>query len=218
MDRLVSRAYKVCDWFSKFVILNLLWLLFVLIGLVIFGIMPATVAVFTVVRKWIVSDTEIPIFKTFLKTYKKEFFHSNILGLCIAAVSLFLLYDLKLVLSIGGTIQTILGVPLFIIIGFYLITLLYLLPVYVHFDLKFQHYFKYAFYLSILNIHTTILIVIMLILLGAILSFLPGFIPFIAVSIFSFIVMYGAKIAFQRTEMKQQKYHTQNESVSKTNI
>src|SRR5690625_2501158 len=166
MNGLIRKAYNVCDWFAKLIIVNILWILFTLGGFVLFGIMPATVALFTIVRKWMMSETDIPISRVFFQTYKKEFIPVNLLGLFVVAIGSFLFYDLRLVLSIEGNLQLVLGVPLMIIIGCYLLILLYLFPVYVNFELKFLHYFKNAFYISVLNLHTTIFMVIVLLILG----------------------------------------------------
>ncbi|WP_251028739.1 YesL family protein [Bacillus sp. ISL-18] len=189
-------------------LVNILWILFTLTGFIVFGIMPATVALFTVVRKWSMKEADIPISRVFFQTYKKEFLHANIVGLIIGVIGFFLLYDFRLLMAIGGTVQYILSVPLLIIIGLYLITLLYLFPVYVHFDLKFFQYFKSAFYIGTLNLHITILMVAVLLLLSFPFSKFPGFIPFFLVSLMSIVIMFGATIAFKRIEKKQKKYST----------
>ncbi|GAA3329844.1 hypothetical protein GCM10020331_079970 [Ectobacillus funiculus] len=50
-----------------------------------FGFMPATVALFTIVRKWLMKEIDIPIWRTFLTVYKKmNSEKSNILGLILA--------------------------------------------------------------------------------------------------------------------------------------
>ncbi len=207
MGGLVRRAYNVCDWIAKVAILNLIWLLFTLAGLVVFGIVPATIALFTVVRKWTLSETDAPVFRVFFETFKKEFLRGNLLGLFIIAIGFFLFYDLKLVLSISGSLQFVLGVPLLIIIGCYLLVLLYIFPVYVTFELKFLNYFKYALYMSLLNLHITIFMMIAIVLVWTLLTFLPGFIPFFGVSVIAVITMFSATGAFQRIENKQMKYN-----------
>lgn len=210
IDGLIRKAYNVCEWIAKIVIVNLVWLLFTVAGLILFGIMPATVALFTVVRKWTVSETDIPIFKTFFQTYKKEFLPANLYGFFLVAAGFFLYYDLKLVLSIGGMFLAVLGVPLLIITCSYLLILLYFFPVYVHFELKFLHYFKYAFFIGLLNLPTTILIVTALLFFCMVISFLPGFIPFFSMSVISIIIMFGAATAFKRIAKKQSKYQVQS--------
>ncbi|MEH7178606.1 YesL family protein [Neobacillus vireti] len=206
MGGVMGRVYILCDWIWKLALANILWILFTLTGFIVFGVMPSTVALFTVVRKWIMKETEIPIFRIFFQTYKKEFLRANFLGLIMGAIGFFLLFDYRLIMTLGGTVQYILLVPLLIIIGLYIITLLYLFPVYVHFDLKLIQYFKNAFYIGTLNMHITIFMVAVLFLLRFPLYAFPGFIPFFSVSVISVVVVFGATIAFQRIENKQKKY------------
>jgi len=144
MGRVMGGAFIVCDWIWRIALVNILWILFTLTGFIIFGVMPATVALFTVVRKWNMKEVDIPISRVFFQTYKKEFLHSNIVGLIMGAIGFFLFYDFRLVMALGGTVQYILSVPLSIIIGLYLITFLYLFPVYVHFDGSSASIIKFA--------------------------------------------------------------------------
>jgi len=206
MGGVMGRIYTVCDWIWKIALVNILWILFTLTGIIVFGVMPATVALFTVVRKWNMKEADTPISQVFFQTYKKEFLHANSVGLIMGAIGFFLFIDYRLVMAIGGTVQYILSIPFLILLGLYLITLLYLFPVYVHFELKFLQYFKYAFYIGTLNIHITILMVAALLLLSFPLSVFPGFIPFFSVSLMSIVMMFGAIIAFKRIEKKQKKF------------
>ncbi|PFO07125.1 hypothetical protein COJ85_05950 [Bacillus sp. AFS076308] len=206
MGRVMGGLFTVCDWIWKMALVNILWILFTLTGFIVLGIIPATVALFTVVRKWNMKETDIPISRIFFNTYKKEFLHANLVGLLMGAIGFFLFIDYRLVMAIGGTVQYILSILLLILIGLYLITLLYLFPVYVHFELRFFQYFKYAFYIGTLNIHITILMVAVLLLLSFPLSVFPGFIPFFSVSLMSIVMMFGSTIAFKRIEKKQKKF------------
>ena len=49
-------------------------------GGVVFGVMPSTVATFSILRKWVQGNFDMPIFKTFKNVYKKEFINSNKCG------------------------------------------------------------------------------------------------------------------------------------------
>ncbi|WP_084028990.1 YesL family protein [Bacillus sp. J33] len=61
----------------RLVYLNLLWIAFSLLGIVLFGFFPATAAMFSVVRKWIMGETDVRVFKEFWQTYRKEFWKAN---------------------------------------------------------------------------------------------------------------------------------------------
>ncbi|MBO1911160.1 DUF624 domain-containing protein, partial [Microvirga sp. 3-52] len=49
----------------ELIYINILWILFTILGLGIFGIFPATVSMFTIVRKIIVKEEKFKIFNTF---------------------------------------------------------------------------------------------------------------------------------------------------------
>ncbi|MFL6556498.1 MAG: YesL family protein, partial [Bacillus sp. (in: firmicutes)] len=76
----MGKLFTFCEWFMRLAYVNLLWFFFSLAGLVLLGIMPATVALFTIVRKWQLKETDLPIWKTFLSVYRQEFKKSNGLG------------------------------------------------------------------------------------------------------------------------------------------
>lgn len=74
---MTGKLYQACQWISRLAYLNLLWLIFISVGLVIFGVAPSTVAMFTIIRKWIQGEREMPIFSTFIEIFKREFWTSN---------------------------------------------------------------------------------------------------------------------------------------------
>jgi uncharacterized membrane protein YesL len=207
---LVGKAYTGCEWVMKLAYVNILWILFSVSGLIVLGVSPATVALFTILRKWLMNETDVPIFRTFLHTYKKEFWKANRLGWLMALIGMFLFIDFKFLLTIGGTIQYVLSVPLLIITLLFFITLLYIFPVYVQYELRLIQYIKNSFYIGIINMHITILMIAFTILLIILYSTLPGIVPFFSISLFSLMVMTGAKQSFNRIEAKQKKISLQN--------
>src|SRR5690625_7886567 len=88
---LTGRFMKVCEVISRMAYVNLLWIFFTILGLGVLGIIPATVSLFTITRKWVMSEQDIPVFKTFWQTYRKEFIKSNMLGVILFEI-VFLLY------------------------------------------------------------------------------------------------------------------------------
>src|SRR4051812_27089176 len=73
--------YRLSDWIMRLAYVNLLWFSFTLLGGIIFGIMPATIALFAITRKWEMDKEEdFPIFKTFWESYRKDFIKANLLG------------------------------------------------------------------------------------------------------------------------------------------
>jgi uncharacterized membrane protein YesL len=88
---LVTVIYRICIWISKLAYINLLWILFSLIGLVVLGITPSTVGIFAVVRKWLREGIDhTPILQTYWTTYKKEFWRANLLGFVFLIIGIIL--------------------------------------------------------------------------------------------------------------------------------
>lgn len=142
----MGKLYTICEWIMKLAYINLLWIMFTVSGLILLGFMPATAALFTVVRKWFMKETEVPIWKTFFSVYKSEFIKSNSFGLVFVMAGIMLYVDYYLILNLDGIIRIVATSILLLISCLYLITVLFFFPVYVHYELKFFDYFKYSFF------------------------------------------------------------------------
>lgn len=208
---LEGRIYGICEWITRLAYVNILWGLFTLAGAIILGVAPATVALFTVVRKWLLfSDNDVPIFKTFLNTYKKEFWRANKIGLFIGLVSYVLYIDFLYTANVREAFQLAFSVFLFVILVFYAITLLYLFPIYVHYELRFLQYVKYSFFIGMANPLMTLTMFLSIILLTVLFMYIPGLIPFFSVSSFSVVLMWCALKAFRKIEEKQNAINRSN--------
>jgi uncharacterized membrane protein YesL len=195
--------FRFSEWAMKLAYLNLLWILFTILGFGVFGIMPATVATFTIARKWLRQEEDIRIGKTFFSTYKKEFLKSNGIGLILGSVGMILYVNYQHSHVIENPIIHIVVASLILLMGIlYGILLLYIVPVYVHFDLKLSHYFKYALMIGIMNIHLTIVMLVSIYLLYLFLMFIPGLIPVFVVSLLALVIMGISYYAFLLLEKR----------------
>ncbi|TDL73608.1 DUF624 domain-containing protein [Rhodococcus qingshengii] len=189
--------YRISEWAMKIAYLNILWILFTILGLGLFGIMPATAATFTIVRKWLKVEEEIPIFKTFYSTFKKEFLKINVIGFILAIAGLILYINYHYLSVIENPIIHIVIVSfIFMMSIFYVILCLYIVPVYVHFNLNLYQYFKYSLMIGIMNIHLTIMMLISIYLLYILFITIPGLIPFFTASMLALVIMSISYYAF----------------------
>ncbi|KMY51228.1 YesL family protein [Peribacillus loiseleuriae] len=205
MQKTMGKLFTVCEWIMRLAFVNLLWILFSIAGLLVFGIMPASVALFTIVRKWQMKETDIPVLKTFLTVYRQEFKRSNGLGFGLSLGGAFLIFDFLYLRTVHGALQLALLVPLMIIAAFYITTALYILPVYVHYDLKMITNLKNAFFLGILNFHMTLLMLVTLAAIIILILYQPGLVPFFSVVSIAWILMFGGIYSFNRIEARQSK-------------
>lgn len=202
-DSVMDKAYRFCLWTMRFAVINLLWIMFTIAGLIIFGFMPATAAMFTVMRKWVMGQTDIPIFKTFWEAYRSGFLKTNLIGI-ILSVSGYILYIDFIFLNRleANWFSAILGVGLICIAVLYVIILFYIFPVFSHYQIKTFQYFKYAAVIGISHPFHTVGIGAGVITLLFIMFMFPGLIFFLSGSIISFIIMSTAHHVFMKINKK----------------
>jgi uncharacterized membrane protein YesL len=196
----MSGLYTLTEWITRFAYVNLLWIGFSLLGLVVLGISPATLAMFTIIRKWLMGESETPIFQTFWNSYKKEFLKGNGLGIVIALFAYIILIDLSYI-----KLDTIIQIPLYLIVFAIVMTILYIFPVYVHYNVTFFQLFKNAFFIMIVNPLASIMMLIGFAALFFVMKFLPALLFFFGGSLSAGIIMSTCYLAFQKIEKKQKE-------------
>lgn len=200
---MTNSLFTLTEWITKFAYLNLLWMLFSLIGLLFFGIFPATVAMFAVIRKWLLGQSDIAIFPYFWKIYKQEFLKSNLMGLVVAFFAMILYVDLLFMQTNSNLTLVLLHVPLYLFIFSCVLTLLYLFPVYVHYDTKFVQTFKNAFLTMIIHPLHNLAMVSGIALTCFALSYIPGLAFFFGSSFIAYMIMGTCYDAFKKIEDKK---------------
>ncbi len=94
-EEIIWKLYEALGWITKFIYLNILWIIFSLLGIVVLGFFPATATMFGITRKWLLGEKDIPIFKTFFFLYKTNFIESNIIGSLLLIFGAILYIDLR---------------------------------------------------------------------------------------------------------------------------
>ena len=194
--------YRLLEWISRLAFLNLLWISFTLFGLVIFGFFPATIAIFAVARKWIQGNDDISMFQTFWNAYKREFVKSNLLGLIITAISWVLYIDFQFVLNSTNQFVSVLIVPLFIIILIFIAMVFYIIPMFVHYDMKISQVIKNSFFVMIMNPLSTFYLLIGSFGILFALSFAPPICILYSGNLLALFIMKPAMNAFEKVDRK----------------
>jgi uncharacterized membrane protein YesL len=186
-----SKLYAIFDFIYKLMFINILWFLLSLFGLFILTLAPATIAMYLLINSMI-NRQEFPIFRSFIKIFKREFFKSQkILGI-ILLLGLIIYFDISFfyqgILEIGNLFHWFGFWFSVVLILFYSFTLVHLLPIYIYFPhLNASKIVKYAFLMSMsLPIQTITVILINVIIFG-IIYFIPSFISFIPILAFAVI-------------------------------
>ncbi|MCC3357890.1 YesL family protein [Bacillus sp. REN16] len=205
MSKTANRAYAATAWISKFAYLNLLWLGFSLVGLVVLGFFPATIAMFSVVRKWLMGETDIAVFSMFWSTYKAEFLRSNGLGLIIVVVGSLIVLDLVFIKNSGGNFVSAIQIPIYLFAFAAVLTTMYVFPVFVHYELKVVQIIKNSFLLMTINPLENLVMLISLVTVFFVVKYIPGLGFFFGGSILATIIMAACLRAFQKMEEKRKR-------------
>ncbi|QFK71472.1 YesL family protein [Pradoshia sp. D12] len=171
----------VCEWIWRVILVNWCWFAFTILGLGIFGFFPASVALFTILRKWIRNETDVPVLKTFKQIYFQEWRRSNVNGLIFYGIGLFLFIDIRIVDQVmKGFLASFLSIFLYILVCVLFLAIGYFFAIYAHYELPNRDYIKQSFLFAATSLPSTILILIGLILIGYMINEYPGLILFVS--------------------------------------
>lgn len=153
------RGYYIFSiWVVRLFTLNGLWICCTIIGFGMFGLMPATAAMFAVTRKWIIQrKEEVPICRTFWTAYKKSFLQTNLHGIFFLLVGYLLITEFRIAQAGSYTVAMFATVGIMLIL---VIMLLYFFPIYVHFRLDNFSYIKWSLLIGMIHPLLTIFLIV----------------------------------------------------------
>jgi len=200
---LVDSIYSISNWILRFLYIHLLWMVFTVLGLVVFGVFPATVSLFAVMRKWLLGETDLPIFPTFLSTYRQEFLKSNLLGLLLTFGGAVLYADLLALQHTSITFLQYLYFPVLFIALLYACSILHFFTMYVHYELKGLHLIKNALLFTLAMPLAGFKMAGGLVLIIYLFITFPGSIIIFGASVPAFYMMWISLKAFSQYEQKR---------------
>lgn len=164
----MGKLYQGVEFLYHLLFLNVLWLAFTLLGGIVLGFGPSTVALYAVTRKWIQKEigTDKDIFLTYWTTFKKEFIAGNMIGWSTLIVFYMLLVNYRFTNLRPGSVFAFINAGTIVMAGVLCVLLAYLIPLYVHYRLKWSDYLTKALVLSFIQPLPTILIIVWLALVA----------------------------------------------------
>ncbi|WP_067841884.1 YesL family protein [Amphibacillus sediminis] len=199
---ILQKLYMLTIWISRLATVNLLWLIFTLLGLGLFGIGPATLAMSVVISRWIDRDDSFSVLKVFINVYRKYFFKSNLICLLLVLVSGMLVYNyLFIEINSFPMFYRVITVAMGIL---HVLISLIIIPLYTNNEVGIIELFKtsalfvigYPINSLVIAVATAGLIVIQL--------FMPGLLFFFSGSSMIFVVILRIKRALEKTKELQQ--------------
>lgn len=201
----INKINSLFSWITKLAYLNALWLLFSLIGFIVIGFFPATVAMLEICRKWLNGERDIPLFKTFRNSYKSAFLPSNMIGWIFTAVGILLYLNFLVLQANTGQINFFAVSAFYLFLFFYLVTASHVLPVYVHYRVPVISCIRNAFIIGLVNMHFSLAILISQSAFVYLMFSYPSSAVFFLGSILSVIQMWIVIRSFRRIDRKVTK-------------
>ncbi|GAA0287250.1 putative membrane protein YesL [Gracilibacillus halotolerans] len=185
-----NMIFKIADIIYRFVALNLIWLLFFIMGLGVLGFMPATVALFSVIRKWLMGEKDLRLFHLFFSYYKSEFIRSNILG-CIYFIAFYIIYVNYAFVPYfyDEQFHIFLYIIIFSVAVIVFMSFMNLFSMMAHFEFKLLHYLKVSFGLVFFRPMNTLMQLVWFLAYYILSIQFPTIFIVIGISVFAFVLM-----------------------------
>ncbi|MFD1173424.1 YesL family protein [Oceanobacillus picturae] len=139
---MIKMFTEISQWISRLLLLNLCWVIGLLVGLILFGFMPATLALHDITRKWAHGDLEVPIIKRFIQSYRENFIKKNLVGGVFVLVGALLIVNLRFASIIEGTLMMVVYYFILFALFILLMSLITFFNVYNHY--KFDSFKQYV--------------------------------------------------------------------------
>jgi uncharacterized membrane protein YesL len=193
MRGFIQGLYTLCEWIMRLAILNVLWVLFSLLGAIVLGFFPATSSMFEITRKWLNGEVDIPILRCFWESYKKNFLKANLLGFLLVIIGVILYVDFSLLSKFDSFTFKALTTLVILMSVVYCLLLIYIFPIFVTYEISLVQKIKFACLLGIYRPLSTIGILLGCILLYIIFSTFSPVLVFFGGSITSIMIMWVSR-------------------------
>lgn len=219
--------YRITEWITRIAYTNILWLvtsipfLFVLLlkfmlyqveatsndhvilnwvlGIMApFTLFPAISALFAVVRKWVMGDTEVPIFRTFFTGYKENYKQSMIGGIFYTLLFVVMWVDFKVYMNFNN-LQLVGGVMLLLLLILF-VSMFNFFSMVVHYHMGIFTIIKNAILLTVIRPFRMIATVLgsgMLLYVATLYPVLIFFFIVSLIALWSFFNFYGSFLKMQ---------------------
>ncbi len=200
-----SIVMSMLEWIVTLAYLNLLWIGFSLLGLVFFGIGPATITVYTLIRKKLRQGDLAHIFTQFRKEFRKQLNPGNVYFPIVMGVGIFLYIDMRIisVLPQSPIIQLVVIPALFILTALAIVVSTFTIGYYIENEESVFKSFQQGFWLSLISPVSALVILHALLLQFLILTYVPAFILFFSMSLYALMTEWIMNKAFNRMKVRK---------------
>lgn len=197
---IVSKLDFILQWIFRLVVLNVAWIFYSVLGLFVAGVFPATAAMLSVARKWILGEHDIKIFQTFKNAYRQEFATANILGWILTITGVILYVNFQLMKNSVSVFSVVTPFAFYLMVFFYMILLIWAFPMLVHYKATWRQHLKNAIIVGLSKIHYTLMCGLAIFAILYLSLSYPGIIPFFTISVLGIGVMWVTLRVFTKMD------------------
>jgi uncharacterized membrane protein YesL len=216
--QIVTKLEYLLNWIVRLVMLNLLWILFSILGLMVAGIFPATAAVLAVARKWLLGEQDMKIWNTFKQIYLQEFKTANLMGWILSTIGIILYFNYRVIQSNAGEIVHLVTFAFYFIIFFYIILVIWSFPLQAHYKATNLQHFKNAIIIGLSKFHYTIISGAIVFAIAYFSLSYPGVIPFFTISAVGIGCMWLPLMTFNQIDQGQDNQPAAKSELGKTSL
>lgn len=175
-----ARAYSFFDTLLWIACLNMLWIVFTVLGLGVLGAGPATAAAQILVRKRARGD-QARLLRSFAVEYFRNFGRTNILAVPIMGVAVALMMNWNFYSGSNGLAASLMTAGIFVASLFLAGSACYIFPLYARYDLPLAQYFLSSSRFALRHLAGTVILLFVSAAAVYASSAVPGLIPFFSV-------------------------------------
>lgn len=176
-----------------------------------FTFFPATAAMFSVVRKWVMGETDAKLLKTYFKGYKDNYVQSMIGGIFYTLLFVIMYIDYTVYMTQLKDFQVVGFVMLALLIVLF-VSMFNFFSMVAHYHMKTFQLLKNSVLLTIIRPLRPILTVVVSLILGYISLRFPFIIIFFLGSIVSAIAFYNFYMVYLKMQAQLEKSEKEKES------
>lgn len=181
--------------------IQIAWILAILAPFTLF---PATAALFSVTRKWVMGDTDVSVIKVYFKGYKENYKQSMIGGIFYTLLIIVMIVDYNVYMKQFANMQ-IIGIIMLIFLILLSVSLFNFFSLVSHYHLKTTLLIKNAILLTILRPFRVLSTVLCVIALGFITMRFTWLILFGFGTLTAFVAFYNFNVSYNKLQEKVEK-------------
>ncbi|QSF46807.1 YesL family protein [Paenibacillus tianjinensis] len=235
--------YRITEWISRIAFSNILWAIcsipflfmavmkMIMLGsgaggpneqitlnwtlgiLAPFTVFPATAALFTVVRKWVMGNTDVSTFRTFFQGYKENYFKSMLGGLIYTVLFVVMYVDVTVYMTQMANFK-IVGILMLVLMIILFVSMFNFFSIVVHYQMTFKEVVTNSVLLTIarpIRVFSTLIGAAVLVYIGLRYTVLYAICIPTLIAMFAFFNFYATynKLQLQVEKKKQEELEAQ---------